>query len=64
MTEQQYIDLSDLQLFRAVLGILRDVTANEEPNKSTIEETRRNIYEMIRNLEPKVSAYLDEEEIK
>ncbi|MCP3680300.1 MAG: hypothetical protein GY782_08645 [Gammaproteobacteria bacterium] len=58
MTEQEYCDLSDLQLLRAVTIVLQMVSAFEDPNKARLKSVIENIYLMIKNLEEQ--EFIDE----
>lgn len=43
MTEQEYCDLSDLQLARAALMILRFMNCFEQPNKARLESAIKSV---------------------
>lgn len=60
MTEQEYMDLSDLQLLRAAKVILVNVNAFDDPNKSRLASIMANIYLMEERLEPAI-ILLEEE---
>ena len=53
MTEQEYCDLSDLQICRAMLTVLSQLNAFESPNKERRETIRVNLRDMVKDLEPK-----------
>ena len=59
MTEQEYCDLSDLQLCRAMLQMMRSVNAFENPNKTRREGIMANLGLMIDDLEPKILEAMD-----
>jgi hypothetical protein len=59
MNEQEYCDLSDLQLLRSAKLILSMANAFEEPNTSRLANIRANLCLMTDELEPKVSKYMD-----
>jgi hypothetical protein len=61
MTEQEYCDLSDLQLCRAALSMMRTANAFEDPNKTRMNGVMANLGLMIKDLEPKVSAAVDKD---
>ena len=61
MTEQEYCDLSDLQLCRAMLQMMRSVNSFEDPNKTRRDNIMENLGLMIDDLEPKVSKALDKD---
>jgi hypothetical protein len=61
MTEQEYCDLSDLQLCRAMLQMMRAVNAFENPNKKRRDSIMENLGLMIDDLEPKVSQAVDKD---
>jgi len=61
MTEQEYCDLSDLQLFRSILRILQQINAFEDPNALRLRSITENVNLSIKDLEPKVSEYMDRE---
>ena len=50
MTEQQYEDLTDLQIMRAALTLLKQVNANKNPNKTRIKGIRTNLALSIEHL--------------
>ena len=62
MTEQEYCDLSDLQLLRAVKDILRMVNALEDINDKRMKSIWINIQKIIDDLEPKIEHYMNETE--
>ena len=61
MTEQEYCDLSDLQICRAMLSMVRTMNCFEEPNKTRYESVKNHLSKMIEHLEPKVQAALDKD---
>jgi len=62
MTEQEYCDLSDLQLFRSISISLRMATTSSEPNRSGVLSIQKTLNNMIAHLEPIISKYLDGED--
>ena len=54
MTEQEYCDVTDLQLLRSVLMTLRIVNAFEDPNKNWLQSMKNYANFMIHNLEEKI----------
>lgn len=61
MTEQEYCDLSDLQLFRHIKVLLRDNNCFDDPNKSRVLGIEANLELIIKSLEPKIfCAFTDE----
>lgn len=61
MTEQEYCDLSDLQICRAMLQMMRMMNCFDDPNKTRRESVMANIRLMIDDLEPKVSEAMDKD---
>ena len=59
MTEQEYCDLSDLQLLRSVIQMLLMINAMDDPNATRLRSIRANLYLMTEHLEPKISEYMD-----
>ena len=59
MKEQEYCDLSDLQLLRSVIQTLSMVNALDDPNATILRSIRANLYLMTELLEPKISKYID-----
>ena len=60
MREDEYCDLSDLQLYRSILSQLRMANSSEMPNKTRLRSVKENIGLMVDDLEGKVSGYVDE----
>ena len=58
MTEQEYCDLTDLQLYRAIMGILRPVNSFDGEQMKRYTEIRRLVIENIDELEKRV--YINE----
>ena len=59
MTEQEYCDLSDLQLLRSVIQTLNMVNALDDPNATRLRSIYANLYLMTEHLEPKIPEYMD-----
>ena len=59
MTEQEYCDLSDLQLLRSIIQTLNMVNALDDPNATRLRSIRANLYLMTEHLEPNISKYMD-----
>jgi len=55
MTEEEYIDATDLNLLRSILSMLSWVIAFDDPNKTRKLSVKANIMLMIENLEPKIT---------
>ena len=60
MTEQEYSDLTDLQLARSIVGILRLMNCHDEPNKTIYSNVSKDVRSIISNLENKIEGYLDD----
>lgn len=56
MTEQEYCDLSDLQLYRSILAQLKMSNSFDDPNKTHLLSIKANIKLMIANLTPKIDS--------
>lgn len=54
MTEQEYCDLTDLQLARQIRSIAHDLHCFDEPSKSMRAEMMRVANRIIDHLEPKI----------
>ena len=54
MTEQEYMDVGDLQLLRAVKDILRRVNCFDPQHTPLLATARKNIGRIILNLEDKL----------
>ena len=54
MTEQEYIDATDLKLLRAIFSMLKWVIAFEDPNKTRLLGVKENILLMIDGLDDKI----------
>ena len=61
MTEQEYCDLTDLQLARAAINLINQMNCFDEPNHARYIESIVNLRCIIEDLEPKISRYMDEE---
>lgn len=61
MTEQEYCDLSDLQMCRTILTMLRSANCFDDPNKTRIASVMANLSLVIDDLEPKVSEAMDKD---
>ena len=59
MTEQEYCDLTDLQLARQILHILRDMNCFDEPLKGARDELMEQVHIITDHLEPIVSENID-----
>ena len=59
MLEQEYCDLSDLQMCRLILGMMKTMNAFEEPNTKLRNDIMDNLRLMVKDLEPKVSAAME-----
>ncbi len=62
MTEQEYIDVSDLQLCRAMLGVLRTLNCFDYPNVMRREVVIANIAMIIDDLEPRIEKAMNQDE--
>lgn len=62
MTEQEYCDLSDLQRLRDITSLFRSLHLTDDKHRAKLKGASENLYQIIDDLEPKVSAYLDKEE--
>jgi hypothetical protein len=54
MTEQEYSDLSDLQLYRRIKEMLRNSNSFDNPNKTRLLSIQENLQLMIEDLQPKI----------
>lgn len=54
MTEQEYCDLTDLQLVRQIRRILSQMNCFEEPAKTYRQQMLDASYELSQHLEPQV----------
>ena len=61
MTEQEYCDLTDLQLARAAIRLINQMNCFDSPNRTYWEESKAKLRKIIDNLEPKISKYMDDE---
>ena len=61
MTEQEYCDLSDLQICRAILRMTTTLNCFENPNKTRRRGIVANVQLMIEDLEPKISEAMDKD---
>lgn len=59
MTEQEYCDLSDLQICRSMLMMARSAYCFEGTNKERLKIIAKNLSEIINDLEPIVSENID-----
>ena len=62
MSEEDYLNISDIQLLRAAKVMLNNVMAsNCANNYERICIVRNNIHAMIKELEPKITTLLESE---
>jgi hypothetical protein len=54
MTEQEYIDATDLAKLRTIQFILNDLMLSEDPNQSRLKSIRHNVALCIEDLSEKV----------
>lgn len=59
MTEQEYCDLSDLQMCRIILTMLRSANCFDDPNKTRLAGIKANLGLIIDSLEQKISDAID-----
>lgn len=56
MTEQEYVDATDLAKLRTVKAILRDCMCMDDPNKTRLRGMVENCHLMIENLRKAVEV--------
>lgn len=61
MTEQEYADLSDLQLARTLQDILRRMCCFDGPNEERLGTVQQNVALIVADLEDKVKVEVDKE---
>ena len=59
MTEQEYCDLSDLQLLRVMNDITHSLNAFDKPNEDNVRQIKILIRQCIKHLEPIVSGNME-----